>query len=503
MRLHQRKINDIASDVIAGTWGKNSITLDCTPGGGKTGAGTLLANRLLDAGVIDSVLWLVPRISLAEQVEDAFANGFGKRPGRRLEVVDGRSNLFAPNLPNAPCVVGHVTTYQQVATKRQHLRFRDAMAARRTLMILDEVQFLRDEPEPGDDEIRNGWSDKVKEAKDAAAFVLLMSGTLWRTDDKRIPFVEYERREGRSFPLCDVSYTLRDAVTERAILPTEWRTRGGTAEYIHKGENQTHELIDDGEDEEARKVRTILSSDDFVCGLLDDMVCDWQEWRQRRGYNSRMIVMAEDTKQARRWRDYLQSRHNIPCVLATTREEAAGRKLRHFRERRSGQCLVTVAMAYVGFDCPDLTHLAYLTPTRAPSWLLQSFARVSRFDSNAPIDYDHQHAFVYAPDDQRLRVFFDWMRAQQEMGVRDRRGGNGTKAAGQEELPLAVPDDFEPISGLLGAQAVESLDRRINPETAAQLDAFTRNCPYAANLPKSQLYEILAKAGFAFKQGGA
>jgi superfamily II DNA or RNA helicase len=216
-RLHQRKMEKFASEVIAGVFPRKQIVLDCTPGGGKTGAATLLANRLLDAGTVDSILWVVPRISLAEQVVDAFACGFGARQGRCLQVADGQDNLFAPNLPNMPHAVGHVTTYQSIATKRNYERFRDAVLGRRTLIIMDEVQFLNDDH-------ARGWYPKVRQVFDAAAFRLVMSGTLWRTDDRPIPFVEYVRHaDGKRYPVRDIIYTLRHAVEER-FSPWSGRT---------------------------------------------------------------------------------------------------------------------------------------------------------------------------------------------------------------------------------------------------------------------------------------
>lgn len=496
MRWHQEQISDIADKIINGIFSRKSITLDCTPGGGKTGAGTLLANRLLDANLIDSVLWLVPRLSLGNQVAEAFANGFGATKERQLCEVDGQDNLFAPDLPNMPKTVGHVTTYQTVAARQNAQRFADACAARRTLLILDEVQFLNDDQPFAEAEVR-GWRPRVEAVRDKAAFTLVMSGTLWRTDNKRIPFVEYQRGDGserfpergKFYPLCDITYTLRDAVREQAVLPTEWRITGGTARYSWNGVEQTHDLSGDGGDENSRIVRTMLSSDKYVHDILDHMVDDWRTFC-RKEYESRMLVMADKIAEAVKMREYLQQRHNIACVLATSKEEAAGRQLRHFRERRQGQCLVTVAMAYVGFDCPDLTHLAYLSSIRAPSWMLQSFARVSRFDARAPISPERQHAYVYGPDDQRFREFCEWVRDQQAMGVADRlRGGNGNR---EPKEVVEIQDDFEPIAATTGDLAVESLNRRISPEMEKKLRAFKDLCPAAASLPYSQLYEILS-----------
>jgi hypothetical protein len=170
---------------------------------------------------------------------------------------------------------------------------------------MDEVQFLNDD-------LDRGWHSKIAAVKDAAAFVLVMSGTLWRTDNRVIPFVELRRRRVRrqALPALGHQLRLREAVAERAILPTEWRNRAGARyTYLGDGVTQTHELLDDGDDEESRKVRAFLSCEASVSRLLDDMVDDWRDWCKRT-YQSRMIVMADDTREARRWRDHLQTAHN-------------------------------------------------------------------------------------------------------------------------------------------------------------------------------------------------
>lgn len=484
LRQHQVEMDELANSIIHAGSDKRSITLDCTPGGGKTGSGCLLATRLLDAGLIDGVLWLVPRLSLAGQVADSFASW--DHLGRHLEIVDGRDVLFAPALPGMPQSVGCVTTYQSVAHGRNYHRFREAVAGRRTLIIFDEVQFLNDD-------LDRGWLRKVQEVRDAAKFELLMSGTLWRTDNRRIPFITYERRDdGRLFALADITYGLRDAVRERAVLPTEWHNLGGVVQYQFNGQEHILDMLEDNGDEESRVTRTFLECDASVHRLLDGMVDHWRQWCRER-YTSRLLVMADDTANARRWRTYLQGHHGISCTLATSREEAAGRNLAHFRERRQGQCLVTVAMAYVGFDCPDLTHLAYLSTARAPSWMLQSAARVSRFDARAPLAYEHQHAFVFAPDDARVRAFAQWMRVETNMGIRERicRTPNSPGTP-----PIVPPEDFEPLAADPSRIAVESLTGRLDPDTVDRLESVRRTIPYADKLTTSQLHDMLRGLGY-------
>jgi len=136
LRKHQNEIGFICDEIISGVFRKPQVVLDCTPGGGKTGAAGIMASRLLDAGLIDRVLWLVPRLSLAEQVVDSFAQHFGASTRRAMTVVDGQDQLFPTYLPPGQ-LVGHVATYQAVASKSNWQRFRDALRTKRSLLIAD------------------------------------------------------------------------------------------------------------------------------------------------------------------------------------------------------------------------------------------------------------------------------------------------------------------------------------------------------------------------------
>lgn len=498
-RGHQKKIDAIAARIIAGMFPKKHIVLDCVPGGGKTGAATHFANRLLSAGLINSVLWLVPRLSLSAQVVEAFATGFGSVSARDITAANPDA-LLPVCIPGLPAVVGHVTTYQAIAAKTKHgqtstcKKFLDALASHNSLLICDEVQFLNDREFQVDAELPKGWYSKVNQLSEACRYRLVMSGALWRTDGLRVPFVGYERRpDGLSYPLPDITYSLREAVADKAILPIEWKNRGGIATYRHRGVKTVHDLLAPLSEEDSRAIRTCLADDDYCTCILDEMVQDWRE-RVKNTYPTRMLVMAENISAARRWADYLERAHHIPCVLATSNERGSSRKMEAFRKRQEGQCLVTVAMAYVGFDCPDLSHLAYLSSIRAPAWMLQSFNRISRVDSRAPIAYDLQHAFVFAPDDAPMRQFLDWLRTEQEMGIADRRRGRAEGVGG----PL--PEDFQPLDAEVGLCAIESLHGRIDPETEVAIAEFVRRCPEAADLPRSKLHGILKAAEYRFSR---
>ena len=106
-----------------------------TPGGGKSLLPVIAAHALLAARLVERVCWVVPRDSLRQQAEEAFAD-----PAWRRTLGHAVSVRAADNAPDPRRgLQGYITTYQSVASPDLHLaEFR----CHRTLLVLDEVHHL-------------------------------------------------------------------------------------------------------------------------------------------------------------------------------------------------------------------------------------------------------------------------------------------------------------------------------------------------------------------------
>src|SRR5215213_10931663 len=136
LRSHQQLVAGIVAAIAAGQTDLADILAAVTPGGGKSLLPVIAAARLIEAGVVDRICWIVPRDSLRLQAEEAFAD-----PAWRAALGHGLSVRAAANAPD-PCrgLAGYVTTYQGVAAAPDlHLaEFRRY----RTLLVIDEVHHL-------------------------------------------------------------------------------------------------------------------------------------------------------------------------------------------------------------------------------------------------------------------------------------------------------------------------------------------------------------------------
>src|SRR3954447_13199366 len=110
-RRHQEMVNNIVGAIARRETDIHDILAAVTPGGGKSLLPVIAAARLIEAGVVDRICWIVPRDSLRLQAEEAFVD-----PGWRDALGHGLLVRAAENGPD-PCrgLAGYVTTYQAVA----------------------------------------------------------------------------------------------------------------------------------------------------------------------------------------------------------------------------------------------------------------------------------------------------------------------------------------------------------------------------------------------------
>ena len=117
---------------------------------------------------------------------------------------------------------GIVATYAQVSNWPQ--AFRAHSRTERTLAIFDEVHHA------GGD---NAWGKGLRDGFEAATRRLAMSGTPFRSDNERIPFVSYDDR-GYSVP--DYRYGYEDALRDGICRMVYFPSYEGEMQWFKHGE---------------------------------------------------------------------------------------------------------------------------------------------------------------------------------------------------------------------------------------------------------------------------
>jgi hypothetical protein len=247
-RSHQQSLVSVVAAIARGETDARDILAAVTPGGGKSLLPVLAASRLIAAGVIERICWVVPRDSLRLQAEEVFAD-----PGWRSALGHTLSVRAADNTPDpSRGVAGYITTYQGVAAAPDlHLA---EFKRYRTLLVVDEVHHLpalaETDPataklaeEGGDGDPASGWSRALLPLLECAAVRLLLSGTLERADGKAILWLPYRKgpkARTRELELdapgwAVVGYSRRQALAECAVLPVTFGALDGEAEWRDEG----------------------------------------------------------------------------------------------------------------------------------------------------------------------------------------------------------------------------------------------------------------------------
>lgn len=424
-----------------------------TPGAGKTTFALTAARGLLEAGAAKRLVVVVPTQHLKTQWASA-ADAFGLH----LEPAwSGGAGRLPADLH------GLVTTYQQVASSPRALR----ALTRDAFVVLDEMHHAGES---------RAWGDACLLAFSEAPRRLSLSGTPFRSDTQAIPFVRYVGDEAKP----DFEYGYGDALGEGAVVrPVFFPRINGRMEWTAPDGSHETATFDDALDaaRAGQRLRTALSLDgDWLASVLAQAHAQLTELRAREPGAGGMVI-AMDQAHARGIARLLRERLGVVAAVATSDDPTASQRIARFATG-SGAWLVAVRMVSEGVDIPRLAVGVYATNTTTDLFFRQAVGRFVRVERGSPID----RAFVFLPDDPRLRRFAAEVQTQRRHSL---RRGDGEESdvdrAVDATTPAAseTPEHAEPQLSLFApiSAVALGLDGRplaiAAPQNAAPLDGDT------------------------------
>ncbi len=357
---------------------------------------------------------LVPRLNLAIQIELSWKANRKHFEPNALGPINHRENKW-PVMRKGEA--GYVTTYQSlIANPELHL---DALKNKRILLALDEAQQLG--ADYAGEQVVSGTAsaEQVQRLVDALDVVgiMVLSGTPFRADDSRLLFAKYETRDGLDYLLPDVTATYSDGIEGGYLRQFEANLYDGEVDW--KTTDQELEKLTLSQYD--RSLRTFLvESAGYWHGLVDRFVEHLAE-RQAVDRRFRGLIACYNQEQATHVMDYLAAHHpHLRTLKAISDDgEDAQENLRLFRsEKHQYDVLVTVQMAYVGYDQPWIAVVLPLTGIREQGYLRQLLARSLRVVPGVP--YAKQPAIWVVPADPRMKAFIEAERKELEVGLRRR-----------------------------------------------------------------------------------
>ena len=393
-----------------------------TPGAGKTTFALTAAREMLAAHPEMRVIVVAPTSHLKLQWADAAA-----RMGIDLEPTWSASHDGLPDEAD-----GIVTTYQQVATSAHALR----PLATNAFVVFDEVHHA------GAD---RAWGDAVLTAFDGAQRRLALSGTPFRSDTTPIPFVHYEWDEAVS----DYDYGYGPALADGGVVrPVYFPRFDGYMEWSSPDGTVIGASFDDALDRTRsnQRLRTALSTDgEWLPTVVAQAHEQLQRLRDGEHRDAGGLVIAIDHEHARSIAELLRRRHGVVPTVVLSDDPDASDRIETF-SKGDQPWIIAVRMVSEGVDIPRLRIGVFATTTTTELFFRQAVGRLVRLTPGGGA----QRAFMFIPDDPRLRQWAEQIAQQRRHSLIKRRGDDDEDDAfadGDVEMD-AVPtdDDAEQLS---------------------------------------------------------
>jgi superfamily II DNA or RNA helicase len=293
-------------------------------------------------------------------------------------------------------VHGIVTTYQQVATADTAKKLRGL--SNDAFVILDEVHHAGDE---------RAWGDGVRTAFELAHRRLCLSGTPFRSDTASIPFVRYEEtgaawNEAEREAQPDFTYGYADALRDGGVVrPVYFPRFDGLMEWNAPDGSILSANFHDDLDRagSSHRLRAALSLEGdwlaTVMGQAHDRLLHIRETHPEAGG----LAICMDQEHARDIVRLIRTRFHVEAEVVISDDPEASKKIEEF-SRSTRPWLVAVRMVSEGVDIPRLRVGVYASTVVTELFFRQAVGRFVRHTRGLA----SQKAYVYLPDDPRLRT---------------------------------------------------------------------------------------------------
>ena len=419
------------------------FTLSAFPGSGKTTLALRVIYDWLSRLGNRKVIVVVPSRTLKRQFHrdaDKYGILLSTKFGKENKSILGK-------------VHGIVVTYAQIDWDID--KFIEVCSEYECLVVMDECHHVAGEDLDGE---TRAWGESTLEAFKDAIAILMMTGTPWRSDSHRIPFVEYDKDNNL---ITDHNYGYKEALIDTIAAGEDWSQKvcreilfismGGEAEFFNGIENVRVQIDDKLEKELiSRTLRT----------ALDPIVGNWfRNWfiqadnalqairnAPEQAYpDAAGLVIGTTEWHVNQYAEIIKEVTGEDPWVVTYKEEDAMTRIEEFKSQKdkhgnrikTPRWIVSINMISEGTDIPRLIVEFYATVVRQRLYFHQALGRVIRWDKDFENNRNppkQQLARVYMPFVRPLTNYAEEIKKIIEHVLKERR----PKAAGKEPGPAEV-----------------------------------------------------------------
>lgn len=383
----QARCVDAVLTSLAG--GNRDFLVNATPGAGKTTMTSKLARQMFKSDAINFVVVIAPSGNVcANFVKDMGTEGI------TLKRIESGSEL------RAMLTDGIGTNVQGFCLTAGMLLANAGDIAK--LIKLKRVLHVSDEAHHNGEELE--WGKAALAVSDEAVLRLGLSGTPYRSDNERIPFLHYDEN-GESVP--QFNFTFEEAQDAGLITDIHFESVGGFVGVLNTKVSKKvirYDFSDDLDDDTAtRRLNFALDHrSPYLLRLVEAADIELQRIRETEQPNAGGIVFASSGAQAKQIARML--RHMKRSVRLVIEDADASAEVDKFNAS-TDDWVVQIRMVYEGSNIPRLRVGVWAT-----NWLTEGFFHQAcgRLMRRLPdVDPKSMPAYMFIPADDRLDPLTD------------------------------------------------------------------------------------------------
>ena len=381
---------------------QTNFTVVACPGAGKTILQTVFAKHLLDEGLVDYILNIVPTDTLRNNNARVFQDVVG-------------INLCTSRPGNGEMKQGFVTTYQMIS-RRSNL---DALL---THLTKDGKRFavIADEVHHGSSHEDSKYGDVLSYLVERSSYCLTVSGTLWRSDGEMISGVTYERTSDGFYAVPDFEYSLERATLDGVVCPVHFTELNGSVHYqvkdleTHKTTSKTVSDTNIATENKAKVAykHLINPNGDFCKDLLRQAASELTvKIRKHEALTPDVLppaglVVAASKKHADKIALLLEEITGEEPVVVHGDKPNNKETIKQFTDGElTSNWLVSVGMVSEGVDIPRIKVLAYLTSAKTELIFHQIVGRAMRARVSTTGNPLGEYASIFMPSTSQLHRY--------------------------------------------------------------------------------------------------
>ena len=378
----------------------------------------------------------------------------------RLDHLLHRENR-SPLIEDGKERIGYLTTYQSLVSDcnkaerdggQLHLKWARKHAGE-FLLVADEAQYCG-APIDEDDDDSPAAGKYFEQMAQYAAHTLLLTGQADRADGRKLVLCDdlYEedskgRLHLRKADIFLASYS--DGIAEGYLRQFDAAIHN--AHVVIKDSGGEYDLsVSDKQDPAERVALSAVLRDPDLWQPMVDVSIQRLRFAQTIKQKHRLLIGCMSRNDAFEVKKYLEGRYRgnerLRIKIAVSEQDAArhgnpGDNLHEFREG-DWDVLISVRMAFIGYDCPEITVVCVLTNYRDFGHLVQLVFRGGRVWSGGGPARD-QRLHLIVPDDPAMQRFIAYLRDEQARGIKEPTDGPPPPPPGERpELDRAYATDI-------------------------------------------------------------